>query len=342
MQFRPGFARGTVLILGLTAGMGSVAGCGKYAIHNLRFVKGFKDGTEAYKKSDFASAAKLFEEAIAFDPEEGQGVAYFFLANSYDQQFKASHKGEPVNDGYMKKAVENYQKAIDHLKGTTPMDNQYRRYSYEYMIAAYGPDKLEDFSKAEPIALKLIELTPNEPVNLQALGKLYEDQGRYDEAEAQFKKAIEAKPTDPGVYTAIAGFYNRQGKFEETMVALEKRTSYEPNNPEAYHYMATFYQDKVQRQFNLAPAKKRDYIMKGLDAEDKALALNPNYTEAMVYKNIILRQQALIEKDPAVQKRLTDEADRLRNKAMDMTKKANQGAGGAAKDAKDSKDGKKG
>ena len=341
MHLRSGFARGTVLILGLTAGMGSVAGCGKYAIHNLRFVKGFKDGTEAYKKSDFATASKLFEEALAYNPEEGQGVAYFFLANSYDQQFKASHKGEAVNDGYMKKAVENYQKAIDHLNGTTAMDNQYRRYSYEYMIAAYGPEKLDDFSKAEPIALKLIQLTPNEPVNLQALGKLYEDQGRYDEAEAQFKKAVDAKPTDPGVYTAIAGYYNRQGKFDETMTALETRTKYEPNNPEAYHYMATFYQDKVQKDFRLAPPKKRDYIMKGIEVEDKALALNPNYTDAMVYKNILLRQQVTIEKDPATQKRLIDEADKLRNKAMDMTKKANQGAGAAAKDAKDAKDAKK-
>jgi len=111
------------------------------------------------------------------------------------------------------------------------------------------------------------------------------------------------------------------------MAALAERTKYEPNNPEAYHYMATFYQDKVQRQFNLTVPQKRAYILKGLEAEDKALSLNPNYVDAMVYKNIILRQQALIEKDPAVQKRLTDEADRLRNKAMEMTKKANAGSG---------------
>ncbi len=321
MHVRSLFARGTTLILGLTVGLGSVAGCGRYSINNLRSVKAFKDGTEAYKKSDFAKAAQQFQESINNNGE--QGIVYFFLANSYDQMFKASHKGEPVNDGYMAKAVENYQAAIDHLKGTDPDSEKYRRYSYEYMIAAYGPDKLDDFAKAEPIAKKLVELAPNEPGSHTMLGTLYEGQGRYDEAEAQFKQAVAAKPTDPGVYTAIAGYYNRQDKFDETMAALEQRTKYEPNNPEAYHYMATFYQDKVQRDFRLPAAQKKAYIVKGLEVEDKALALNPNYIEAMIYKNILLRQQATVEKDPAVQKRLIDQADQLRNKAMELQKKAN-------------------
>ena len=38
--------------------------------------------------------------------------------------------------------------------------------------------------------------------------------------------------------------------------------------------------------------------------EDKALGLNPDYMEAMTYKNILLRLKANITKDPAEQKRL--------------------------------------
>jgi predicted Zn-dependent protease len=323
MHVRSIFARGTILALGLTVGLGSVAGCGRYSLNNLRSVKAFKDGTEAYKKSDFAKAAQKFQESI--DNNGEQGIVYFFLANSYDQMFKASHKGEPANDAYMAKAVENYQAAIDHLKGTDADSEKYRRYSYEYMIAAYGPDKLDDFAKAEPIARKLVEAAPDEPGNHTMLGTMYEGQGRYDEAEEQFKAAVAAKPTDPAVYTAIAGFYNRQGKFTQTMAALEQRTKYEPNNPEAYHYMATFYQDEVAKDYTLKPAVKKEYIMKGIEMDDKALALNPNYIEAMIFKNILLRQQATVEKDPAVQKRLIDQAEQIRNKAMELQKKANSG-----------------
>lgn len=332
MHLRSTFARGSILILGLTVGLGTVAGCGRYSIANLKSVKAFKDGTEAYKKSDFAKAAEEFQISVENNSE--QGIVYFYLANSYDQMFKPSKKGDPTNDGYMLKAVQNYQMAIDKLSGAPSPDpkiqeanEKFKRYSYEYMIAAYGPEKLDDFSKAEPIARKLVDLAPNEPANHTMLGKLFEDQGRYDEAEVEFKKAVDVKQDDPMVWTTLAGFYNRQGKFDETMAALEKRTTLEPNNPEAYHYMATFYQDKVQKHVLLPAPQKKAYVLKGIEAEDKALALNPNYVDAMVYKNILLRQQAGLEKDPGLQKRLIEEADKLRNKAMDMSKKANAGAG---------------
>ncbi len=323
MYFRNSFARGAVLALGLTVGMSSVAGCGRYSISNLRAVKAFKDGSEAYKKSDFAKASALFEESVKYLGD--QGVVYFFLANSYDQQWKPSHKGEPANDAFMDKAVQNYQLAIDKLSGDTESDKKYRQYSYEYLIGAYGPDKLNDFSKAEPIALKLIQLNPTEPANFQALGIMYEGQGRYDEAETMFTKAVEAKPTEPSVYTALAGYYNRQGKFDQTMAALEARTKYEPNNPEAYHYMATFYQDDIQKDFRLSKAQQRIYALKGIAAEDKAIALNPNYAEAMIYKNILLRQQANTEKDPAVQRALIAQAEDLRAKGIAIQKKASSG-----------------
>ena len=38
--------------------------------------------------------------------------------------------------------------------------------------------------------------------------------------------------------------------------------------------------------------------MKGIAAEDKALALNAEYFEALTYKNILLRQQANYREGP--------------------------------------------
>jgi tetratricopeptide (TPR) repeat protein len=326
MHFRNSFARGAALVLGLTVGLGTAAGCGRYSINNLRSVKAFKDGSDAYKKSDFATAAAKFEESIARNDSEA--IVFFFLANSYDQQWKPSRKGEPANDAFMEKAVQNYQKCIDKIAAKevkTADDTKYMQYSYEYLIAAYGPEKLNDFSKAEPIAKKLIEIKPNEPINYQALGGMYRDQGRYDEAEAMYKKAAEVKPDDPQVYTALANYYNTQGNFDATMAALEARTKYEPNNPEAYHYMATFFQDKIAKDFRLSKSEQRAYALRGIAAEDKAIALNPNYAEAMIYKNILLRQQANAEKDPALQKALIAQADDLRAKGIAIQKKANSG-----------------
>ena len=160
-----------------------------------------------------------------------------------------------------------------------------------------------------------------------ALAKLYEDAGRYEDAEAQYNKAKEVKPNDPSVLAGMAGFYNRQGDFPKTIAALEAAAALEPNNPEGYHRVAVFYWDKSRGDFRLSANEKRDFIQKGLAMEDKALSLNPDYMEAMTYKNILLRLKANITTDAAEQKRLIEEADKLRKKVIDAQNRKQTGKG---------------
>jgi hypothetical protein len=49
--------------------------------------------------------------------------------------------------------------------------------------------------------------------------------------------------------------------------------------------------------------------------------------DAMTYKNILLRLQANLEKDPAKRKQLIDDADKLRNKVLDAQKRKQTGKG---------------
>jgi tetratricopeptide (TPR) repeat protein len=318
MQFR--FTRIVVLAVGLAV---AASGCGKYSINSIRALKAFKDGAGLYQKGAYRDAAPLFENAIALNPDFG--FSYFFLANSYDSMYKPSRKGEAENDALLPKAVENYRKAIDKLANSTePQAAQFRKLSYEYLIAAYGSDKLNDFSQAEPMAKELIALEPNEPGNYQALAKLYEDQGQYDEAEAMFRKATEVKPDDPSGYQLLAGYYNRQGQFDKTIDAFQRRAAMEPNNPEAWHTVGTYYYDKVLRDKSLAKDVAKTYVKNGIQAEDKALALNKDYYEAVTYKNLLIRLQALQE--PGNAKALLAEADQLRDRALAL-QKAQTGTG---------------
>ena len=99
----------------------------------------------------------------------------------------------------------------------------------------------------------------------------------------------------------LAGYYNRQGHFDKTIEALEERASKEPNNPEAFYTIATYYWDEAYRDFKLKEAEKKDFVGKGVEAVDHALQIKPDYMEALVYKNLLLRLQANMEKDPAKQ-----------------------------------------
>ena len=68
------------------------------------------------------------------------------------------------------------------------------------------------------------------------------------------------------------------------------------------------------------------FVKQGLDAVDKAIQLNPNYFEALTYKNLLLRVQANLEKNPDRQQALLREANEWRDKAQEVRKKA-QAAG---------------
>jgi tetratricopeptide (TPR) repeat protein len=312
-------------ILASTAIVAAVAlsACGQ--LGNLQARKAFKDANTSYQSQNYAEAAARYQEVVAdpsIDSDPNLVHAYFYLANSYDNQYKPARKGEPENDALLAKAIENYKIAAQ--KETDP---KMKKLSLDYLVSAYGPDKLDDPTQAEPIVQQMIQLDPADTTNYFALAKIYEDAGNIDEAEAQLMKAREAKPKDAAVYQQLAGFYQRQGEFDKLIAAVQQRSELEPNNPEAHYAVATYYWDEAYRNTRLNEAQKREFVKNGLTAVDKALALNPVYVEALTYRGLLLRIEAAMEtKDAARQKQLLNEAQQLQEKAVGLKKKQASGA----------------
>lgn len=301
-------------------------GCSKMGM--LKAMKAFKEANAAYQQQDYQRSADLYEETVQAGDYPELASAYFYLGNSYDNLYKPSKKGEAQNDELLNKAIKNYQQAAEKLStAASKQEKDLGRLSLKYLVAAYGPDKLNDASKAEPVVQRMIQLDPGEPENYFALAKIYEDAGAYPEAEDILLKAKEAKPGDPAVYMTLAGYYNRQGQFDKTIKQLEERADRDPNNPEAHYTIATFYWDEAFRDASLKEAEKRNFVQKGIVEIDKSLKIKPDYTEALVYKGLLLRLQANLEKDPARQQALIKEATVLRDKAEELRKRKAAGAG---------------
>ena len=306
-----GFWRGASLAI--LAGLAlSLVACSQY--NKLQAVSKFKDANAQYRLQEYKKAAKLYEEAVTADPE--MSVAYFYLANSYDNMYKPARKGEKENDEFLTKAIENYKKASE--RGTDPKS---RKLALEFLVSAYGADKMNDPSQALPIVEKMIEIDPQETSSYFQLAKIHEDAGEYDKAEAILLKAKEARPNDPNVFLMLGGFYNRQEEFGKTIEALTQRATIEPNNPEAYYTIATYYWDKAYRDFRLKEPEKKEFVSQGMTAIDKALQLKPDYMEAITYKGLLLRLQATFEKDAARQTALIKEAEKLQAEAKDLQKR---------------------
>jgi len=308
------------LFIGLSV---TLAGCGY--VSEIRAMKAFKDGNKAYASSDWRVAVNKYEAAAALAQSQPDcqwcPAIWFYLGNSYDNLYRPARKGEPANDALLQKAVDNYTVASEKLtEETVPK----RSLALEFLVATYGPDKLADPTQAEPVVQRMIQLAPNEPTNYFQLAKIYEDSGEYQLAEETYLKGRDAKPSDPMVYLTVAGYYNRQGDFDKLIQNIRKNIELEPNNPEAHYRLATYSWDKASRDFRLTDSQKREIILDGLNSVDKALSLNPDYIEAMTYKGLLLRTQALIEKDPKKQQDLIREGTALGDKANAM-RKARQG-----------------
>jgi TonB family protein len=127
-----------------------------------------------------------------------------------------------------------------------------------------------------------------------------------------------ASGATPELYVELAALLNKQNRFDELIAALRGAAALEPASAEPQHRIATYYWEKARADAALDAAKKQDYIQQGLDAEDRALAIKPDYMEALVYKNILLRLKANAISDPTEQKRLIAEADGLRNRVLAM------------------------
>src|SRR5688500_18696579 len=216
----------------------AASGCGQIGVVKAKVA--FRDANVHYQRMNYEEAAAKYEEAIAANPALGE--AYFYLGNSYDNQYRPARRGEATNDALMDKAISNYKIAFERSENPV-----IKLRSLQFLVNAYGADKLNDPSQQEPILRQMIELDPNEPGNYFVLANVYEQNGEYEQAEQLLLKAREVKPSDPAVYTTLAQYYNRQGNFDKTMEALHARAEQETNNPEAHHTIAADYWEKAYR-----------------------------------------------------------------------------------------------
>jgi TonB family protein len=97
--------------------------------------------------------------------------------------------------------------------------------------------------------------------------------------------------------------------------ALLKEVKEQPNAGN-HHALGVLYFEKAFRGTSLSLEDKSKFIADGLAAEDAALSYDPDYMEALIYKNLLLRLQAQLETNPAERTRIIQEADRLRTRAM--------------------------
>jgi tetratricopeptide (TPR) repeat protein len=159
----------------------------------------------------------------------------------------------------------------------------------------------------------------------------------------QYKAVLERDPKNINSIKGIAYIYLQMKKFEDAKTYYRKASEVDPNDPEVYYSVGVIdwtqaYQPRMEERAKIglkpeeplkdkkvcAELKEKNWgvIQDGIDSLGKALALRPDYDDAMAYMNLMYREKADLEcDDPAARAADLKTADEWVDKTM-ATKKA--------------------
>ena len=113
--------------------------------------------------------------------------------------------------------------------------------------------------------------------------------------ERELRAAIAAGTAPKETFLALSALMTRQNRFDEALEALRGAAALEPAAAEPQHRIALFLGERVRGQYPIDLATKRSYLRQAIEAEDRALALQPAFQEATTYRAELVRLQALQE-----------------------------------------------
>ena len=316
---------GTHRIVLVLLALFAMTSCGVQEKWNmLKSRRQFKQANQAYANKEYPKAIDFYDATLGLDENPDPRVSttvHFYRGSSNHLQFQPGDDSDE-NFEFLDKAILDYEKAMELSAANSDefaMVGVYEQYAMEQLAAIYR-DNLEDFPNAVSMFQGLIEYDPETPERYYALADVYERYHDPDEmplieqAVESYKKPVEMSPGDPLVYRQVANFLNKYGQFENTMMWLGRARDVNVDDPEGYYLMSVHYWDKVYRDPDLTAGDKRSFIDLGLEQLDQALGINDEYVDALIYKNLLLREKAKVE--PRNSDALTAEANDLRDKAM--------------------------
>lgn len=242
-------------------------------------------GNANFKAEQYEAALKKYEEAQALDPDEVRLLKFIAMANMALYTPGSQH---PKDIEALTKAIENFKK---------------------YLAAKPEDEKAAKF-----------------------LVTTYMNGQKYDEAIGYFKEFIQGHPNDSQALQTIAMLYAKKGDFDNSMEWQKKHGEKEPRNADIFYTMGVTCWDKayntvgtdVDPEKGLSPEKRKEIVDLGMQSIDKALAIKPDYFQAMLYKNLLFREMAKAEPDPALKQAHIDQANEWQKKALEIRKKVLQ------------------
>jgi tetratricopeptide (TPR) repeat protein len=195
----------------------------------------------------------------------------------------------------------HYENAVNYFKQAVELDPDLTTaeiylataYAQQYVPGGRGEDNEKNAQMAIQTFENVMKRDPNNVNAIAGLASIYQSLGQEDtknlrKAHDYYLKYAQLDSSNAVPYYAIGSL--------DWLIVFDKNNT-----------------DTKEDQIKV--------IDEGLANIDKALALNPDYDDAMTYKNLLYRQKADRADSPDDKKKLTDLADEWFNKGLETRKK---------------------
>lgn len=219
-------------------------------------------------------------------------------------------------------ALASYQNA-QRLDPGEPKIKKFIGLTYMLLVqpGSKHPKDIEFATKAMDNLQAYVKEHPEDKKANEYLVSMYLQADRYDEAIKFYESRLQENPKDTKAIQSLAAMYFKKGDFDKGFEWLQKRATMEPDNPEGYVMIGVQAWDRSYHYPDIDVATRTRIVDMGLAAVDQALKIKPDNFDALTYINLLYREKAKVETDPAKQAEDVATADRYRQQALDLRKK---------------------
>ena len=232
-----------------------------------------------------------------------------------------------LNQGIASYRNARYSEAVEHFEQSIKLDPQWSTprlylataYMVQWIPGAESPENLEFAKKAKDEFMKVLDKDPNDKTALASLAMLAFNQAQslpleeklkmFDESGKWQHRRIEVDPKEKEAYYSL-GVIAYQ-KWIPALMTARSNLRMRPEDP------GPLKDKKVKEDLK---AQYNAILDEGMQDLNKALEVDPEYDDAMVYLNLLTRERADLLDSPDEYKKQMEIADAWLQKALDTKK----------------------